>query len=328
MIARCTRGSKDNIVSKMRSQGVAQLPLDYIASPEFVWPIDAQTEKRILGYDLENVSVQANEERTTNSRNCANHAYKQNHESMEDIPSWLFQLGKTALLTQEQEIHLFRKYNYLKFKAAHFRNELDVAKPKAKAELLAMIERLFEEAITVRNQIICANLRLVISVAKKHTGVVPLYDLISEGNVSLIKAVEKFDYSRGNKFSTYASWAIFRNFGRTIVDEMKYRQRFFSTDIDQFELLADSQGLACRDERVGENILVQTDLLMEELDDRERAIIQRRYGLGIHDSPQTLRQVGEEMGVTKERVRQIETRAIAKLRNVVKEKWLDIPEYY
>ena len=81
------------------------------------------------------------------------------------------------------------------------------------------IDRLAEESLRTKNQIVQANLRLVVSIAKRHvTASEDFFGLVSDGNMSLIRAVEKFDYSRGNKFSTYASWAIMKNFARTIPD--------------------------------------------------------------------------------------------------------------
>ena len=105
--------------------------------------------------------------------------------------------------------------NFLKYQAAKLRDSLDPAKPKTL--ILNEIERLQEESLDVKNQIIRANLRLVVSIAKKRVGPSNnFFELVSDGNMSLIRAVEKFDYSRGFKFSTYASWAIMKNFARTI----------------------------------------------------------------------------------------------------------------
>ena len=89
------------------------------------------------------------------------------------------------------------------------------------------IERLYDQAVTVKNQIVRANLRLVVSIAKRHVGPTDnFFELVSDGNMSLIRAAEKFDYARGNKFSTYASWAIMKNFARTIPDELQAARSF------------------------------------------------------------------------------------------------------
>ena len=95
------------------------------------------------------------------------------------------------------------------------------------------IESLYEQAVQTKNEIVQANLRLVVSIAKRHvTASEDFFSLVSDGNMSLIRAVEKFDCSRGNKFSTYASWAIMKNFARSIPDEFKHRDRF-RTSLDE-----------------------------------------------------------------------------------------------
>ncbi len=126
--------------------------------------------------------------------------------------------------------------------------------------------------------------------------------------MSLIRAVEKFDYSRGNKFSTYASWAIMKNFARTIPEENYRRDRFVTGHEEMFEAAADNR----TDEHEYESALKRMQEavkgMLGRLDDRERRIIVSRYGLnGVNE--QTLEQLGKELGITKERVRQIESRA-------------------
>ena len=140
---------------------------------------------------------------------------------MDDAPPsssvwpYMVSLYKVPLLTREQEVHLFRKMNYLKYKASRLRERLDPARPQKTR--MAQIEKLYEEIIATKNRIICANLRLVVSIAKRHVKPAQdIFDLVSDGNVSLMHAVEHFDYSFGNKFSTYAAWAIINNFSRTI----------------------------------------------------------------------------------------------------------------
>src|SRR5690606_33103726 len=107
----------------------------------------------------------------------------------------------------------------LKHKASRIRESLQSARGN-KTALMDEIEALYEQAVKTKNKIVQANLRLVVSIAKRHMGSSDdFFALVSDGNMSLIRAVEKFDYSRGNKFSTYASWAIMKNFARTIPNE-------------------------------------------------------------------------------------------------------------
>jgi len=169
--------------------------------------------------------------------------------------------------------------------------------------------------LTAKNQIITANLRLVVSIAKRHfSPETDLFALISDGNISLIRAVDKYDFARGFKFSTYASWAIMKNFTRTIPGEHRHQDRFRVGLGEVFEsaedVRTDQHELEDAQSR-HEGIVAQ---ILQHLDVREREIITRRFGLVHGQEPLTLKQVGKLVGVTKERVRQIEVRAMAKLR--------------
>ena len=193
------------------------------------------------------------------------------------------------------------------------------------------IERLWNEAVATKKRLISANLRLVVSVAKKYGAgsLLSFNELVSDGNVSLMKAVEKFDYTTGNRFSTYATWALYRNFARTIPDERKRVERFRPGDVSLLELKQDHRSSPLQAERAYAEQTSQVQRFMRELNERERKIVEMRYGFGAADSkPQTLRQVGKNMGVTKERVRQIEIRALEKMRRVAEEEKLEIPDFY
>lgn len=312
----CSLRKVRKILAREQYRKIAGLPLDFIPNSEFTDILSRKEERTILGgpWDKSNGNHKGSE-------------IEPLHGSASDLPLYLSRIGKQPLLNAEQEVHLFRKMNYLKFKAAKLRQSLDSEAPKV--AVMNRIERLYAQIVAVKNCLIASNLRLVVSIAKKHeTEGYPLYDLISDGNISLMRAVDKFDYSRGNKFSTYATWAISRNFSRTIPDEMKYRHRFFSGDTDEFETRIDSRTSHYQDERVYSERIAQIALFMRCLDERERDIIERRYGLGPFDRVQTLRQVGHELGVTKERVRQIESRALNKLRRTAKDEKLELPGPY
>ncbi|MFW6169383.1 MAG: sigma-70 family RNA polymerase sigma factor [Planctomycetota bacterium] len=300
-----TKTSIYRVVNEIRAGKVFDLPLDYMHNSEFD---RAGAEKTILG-----PLPAAAEHKPRKPRIPAG------------LPHYLASLYEVPLLTREQEQHLFRKFNYLKYKASKLRQQLDPA--RAKSTVLGRIENLYEEAVRTKNQIVKANLRLVVSIAKRHVNSTDdFFGLVSDGNMSLIRAVEKFDYSRGNKFSTYASWAIMKNFARTIPDEFKQRDRFRTTHEEMFSAQQDERADRYEQESAQYLRERQIGLILSRLDEREQSIIIRRFGLDHTQEPLTLKEVGSEMGVTKERVRQIESRALNKLRVAAQEAKIELPD--
>jgi RNA polymerase primary sigma factor len=302
-----TRSAIYRIVSEMRAQHIAELPLDYIPNDDFA--------KAVRGPEREAVimaSLPPNDEPAKKARLPSG------------LPPYLASLYEVPLLSRGQEAHLFRKMNFLKYKASHLRERLAPNQPKN--TVMDQIDQLYEEAVATKNQIIRANLRLVVSIAKRHVGPVEnFFELVSDGNISLMRAVEKFDYSRGYKFSTYASWAIMKNFARTIPDEHRYRDRFRTSNSEMFGSTPDDRSDQFEQESSQSQRQWQVEKILERLDPREQTIIRRRFGLQRGQEPLTLKQVGAELGVTKERIRQIEARALGKLREAVDEEKIDFP---
>lgn len=230
-----------------------------------------------------------------------------------DLPPYLQQLFRIPLLTAAGEVALFRQMNYLRCKAARLRDAINPESVEAAS--LDEIEHLLQRANEIKNKIAQSNLRLVVSIAKKHVSPgQEFFELVSDGNISLMRAVDKFDFSRGFKFSTYASWAIIKNFARTVPDSKHHRDRY-QTGRD--ELLEQTAGEGPRDQESDFLPAVRSTVerMLDALDEREQQIMRHRYGLDGVGEPQTLEQIGKALGVSKERVRQLEARAMAKLRD-------------
>jgi len=226
-----------------------------------------------------------------------------------DLPSYLRELFEIPLLTPEGEAALFRQLNYLKYKADTLRRGIDPENVTA-VELDA-VDRLLRRAAEVKNTVISSNLRLVVRFAKRHLTIrQDLFELISEGNMALLRAVDLFDFTRGYKFSTYASWAIIRQLAGSTSKSRRHQTRFRTGQDELCEIIpaaaeADHLGAEAR-----ELLTRVTDMLSQ----RQWFVLSRHYGLDDRRSPQTLEQIGKKLGVSKERVRQIESQALGMLR--------------
>jgi RNA polymerase primary sigma factor/RNA polymerase sigma factor len=299
-----TKTAVYRVINEMRAKRIHELPLDCIYNEVFEKP---EMEAEILS-PLPEGEQAARKVRVPSG-----------------LPHYLASLYDVPLLNRAQEYHLFRKFNYLKFRANALRAELDPS--QARSGQMDLIEDLYDQAVKTKNQIVQSNLRLVVSIAKRHVGASEdFFSLVSDGNMSLIRAVEKFDYARGNKFSTYASWAIMKNYARTIPDEFKHRDRFRTSHDEMFTARQDERSDLYEQETAQQLRKQQILRILSRLDEREQRIIISRFGLDHSNEPQTLKEVGVEMGVTKERVRQIEARALNKLRQAAQEEHIELPD--
>jgi len=298
-----TRSSMYRVLNDIRAQRLVDLPLDYIDNPSFDDP---------LMTDVIMASMPDADEYETSRRQL---------RVPKDAPPELASLYEVPLLNKEQEQHLFRKMNYLKHKAAQLRKRLilpsgRINSARVRTHDLDQIEELLDQANAIKDQLINCNMRLVVSIAKRHAAQTDnFFELLSDGNVSLIRAVEKFDYSRGNKFSTYASWAIMKNYARSIPEEKHRRERYVTGHEDLFDAAPDTRTDEQECLASAEQATHKVNRLLEYLDPRERQIIRMRAGLDNSEG-MTLEKIGEQLGITKERVRQLNVRAMKKLRSL------------
>jgi len=286
----------------------------------------------------------------------------------DSIGLYLKEIGRVPLLSREEEIALAKRME------AGKRAQVKLQGDSLDAQARARLQAIARDGLAAREHLVQANSRLVVSVAKKYMGRgVPFIDLIQEGNIGLIRAAKKFDYTMGNKFSTYATWWIRQAVTRAIADQSRTiripvhmgdqinkllrtthrltqelgrdpspEEMAAALDLEpekvenmlqvarrplSLELPIDEEGdselgdfiendeAAAPAEVVSSSIL--RDLLQDVLEDlppREVRILQMRYGL-IDGKTYTLEEVGQKLGVTRERIRQIEVQALSRLRH-------------
>ncbi len=310
-----TRTSMYRVINEVRAQQLLKQPLEFIPSSEFE---DSAREGEFLGPMPDADAYEARRREMKVPR---------------DVPAELAPLYEVPLLSKDQEQHLFRKMNYLKYRASQLAAELrkegadevEIDPTKVRIQKLNEIEDLLTQANLVKEVLINANMRLVVNIAKRHSGQTDnFFELLSDGNMSLIRAVEKFDYSRNFKFSTYASWAIMKNFARSIPDEKHRRERFVTGHEEVFEVAPDNRTVEHDILATQERATHSVNRLLEYLEPREREIIRMRAGLDDHPRAMTLEEIGQQFGITKERVRQLNARAMKKLRSIAEEQHLDL----
>ncbi|MFO7778494.1 MAG: sigma-70 family RNA polymerase sigma factor [Nitriliruptoraceae bacterium] len=325
------------------------------------WPDDVATAARDRGIevvdDLTDETIAPPE--TTNAGSTT-----------DGVRQYLNAIGRVELLTAEEEVDLAKRYHAGVAARAMGVDKQRVSTPRRRRTL----ERIVVEGDRAQERLVTANLRLVVSIARRYLGRgLSLLELVQEGNLGLMRGVEKFDHTKGYKFSTYATWWIRQaltrgtaNKARSVRLPVHVHELVAKVRRAEFELLqvlgreptdtevAETLGITTErllelrlagreitslDRTVGEEgdttlgELVQDDeapdpevcattelarlellATLEELHERERGVLELRYGLN-GDDPATLEEIGERYGVTRERIRQIEKNVLAKLRH-------------
>jgi RNA polymerase primary sigma factor len=298
-----TRSSIHRIANEYRAKVLLEQPIAFMPSEEFLLP-DANELIVELSVELE----------------PPEHSPIDNKG---ELPGYFADLYALPLLTREEEGEMFRRMNFLKFKARQFRD--DLADSQERVADMNEIERLLEKSLAIKNVLIRSNLRLVVSVAGKHRRqAAGFFEMISDGNMTLIRAIEKFDYSRGTKFSTYATWAIMRSYARSIPAE--------GTQLDRFRtgsevLLTDEEDVrstASADEKLAADQYETLGSILGQLNEREQEAISLRFALHGTSKPMTLEQIGDRLGISKERTRQIINTGLEKLRQITSDAGLEL----
>ena len=234
---------------------------------------------------------------------------------------------RVPTLTHAQEQHLFMRYNFARLKIATILHKSAGKRLSASAmrNLLAWGHR----ALAARAVVVRLNMPLVLAMAKRTKLThIDFNEMVSEGNMALLRSVEKFDSSRGYKFSTYSCRAILKSFSRVAMRAGRYRGTFpteFDPAMERSDFV-DTRRVSVESDCVDElkDIFVKN---LAGLSTVETTVIRERFALGIHVDPadakaKTLEQVGQIIGVTKERVRQIQNNALKKMRLTLEERYL------
>jgi RNA polymerase primary sigma factor len=225
------------------------------------------------------------------------------------------QAESRRVLSSEEESSLFRRMNYAKHRACRLRQSLDVDSPSL--PLMDAIEAWLDEATELRNYLVQFNLPLVVSIVKRFLDGANRYDeLVSEGSSTLLRAVERFDAARGNRFSTYATHAVQRCFYKLYVRRAKKRELPVGVALEELDVSHVVRAASRGEERRMIDTYSSLDHMVSRLQERDRYIIRARYGFSQHSQAHTLQRLADELGISKERVRQLEQRALRRLREM------------
>ena len=229
------------------------------------------------------------------------------------LPAHLARLCESKLLTPEEEKSVFNRMNYLRFRAEALKCRSEFADPWTTRRIICLLKA----ADWYRDWIVKANMRLVISIVKKFVSPQNGFDdLLSDGIVALIRAVDKFDVGLGFRFSTYATQVVRRNSYRSIMEKQKERQQNLGSIHEHGLDVCDAPKSSSLSEQRWEELRSRLTLMLGHLDRREKFIIRARFSLGGHRRIQTLQRLADKLGVSKERIRQLEKRALDKLRGM------------
>jgi RNA polymerase primary sigma factor len=229
-----------------------------------------------------------------------------------NLPPHLIGLTETKLLTPAQETQLFQRVNFLRYKAVRI---LERCQDQQISQWdMERVRGLLRAANWHRDQIVKANVRLVISIVKKFVNPQCAFDdLLSDGIMALIRSVDKFDYQLGFRFSTYATQVVRRNSYRFVMERQDERLKVTNSITESGLDVPCEPSTSSMSEVRWNTLRGHLRGMLDMLDKREKLIIRARFSLGGHREVKTLQRLADRLGISKERVRQLEKRALEKL---------------
>jgi len=248
-----------------------------------------------------------------------------------DVPQWAsfpevpeevkLRKRRRTTLRAEEEVGLFLRYNYARYRLSKLAEAQQKRFSKTRARQMVLW---YERAQRTRCDLVRANMALVLAMAKRtRIGNVEFAELVSEGNMALLRSVEKFDVSRGFKFSTYACRSILKAFSRLAAKTGRYRQHF-PTEYDP-EMEKSDYDVKKHEIEHEESVESLREILARNsanLTSIEKRIVTERFALSSRGKKRTLSEVGKMVGLTNERVRQIQNLALAKIRGALEDEFL------
>lgn len=239
------------------------------------------------------------------------------HRNQTKAPPELRVFYEEPLLTREQEYHLFKQYNFLKHQAKRILQISDPSNPVAAD--VEQVEKLLSAASLIKRQLASSNVRLVMSIAKKQKEYIQnpnidlLAEIVSDGYMGLMRAVDYFDYRLGNKFSTYATWAVLDTMKRSRNYRIKHSACMNGFDKALCEVMDNTDSEKEYDDLEAK---VPVEELLMKIPARQRQVIIDYYGLN-GEQAKGLQEIGDEVGLSKERIRQLREAGLDKLREML-----------
>jgi RNA polymerase sigma factor (sigma-70 family) len=228
---------------------------------------------------------------------------------------------RRTTLGADDEVRLFLRYNYARYRLSKLYEAQQRRRSPARAKQMVLW---YKRACQSRSDLVRANMALVLAMAKRtRIPNVEFSELVSEGNMALLRSVEKFDVSRGYKFSTYACRAILKGFNRLATKTGRYRQHFpteFDPDLERSDYDVMKHDIQRKDSIDSLRDILATN--RASLSEVERTIIMERFAIVSRGKGRTLAEVGKLVGLTNERVRQIQNSALGKIRTILDEEFL------